>query len=72
MASSVTDASPQQGDMKGKDKTKGMMVLMEDMLVEFTNSMPALKDRVEDMDKRIDELESMGAWMSFVGRCKRL
>jgi len=39
MASRMTDASPQQTGKKGMDKTKDMMILVEDRLVEFTTTM---------------------------------
>ena len=45
---------------KGKDKTKDVTVLVEDRLAEFTNFMPTLMGRVEDIDKHIEELESTG------------
>ena len=60
MASSATNVNPQQGDKKGKDKTKDVMVLAEDRLADFTNFMSALMGRVGDMDKRIEELEYIG------------
>jgi len=60
MALSVTDTNPQQGGRKGKDKTKYVMVLVEDRLAEFTNTMSALTSRVEDRDKPIEELQSTG------------
>lgn len=56
----MTDANPQQGDKKGKDKTKDVMVLMEDRLAKFTSTISTLTDRVDDMNKRIEELESIG------------
>jgi len=60
MVSSVTDTDPQQGGKKGKDKTKDVMVLMEDRLTEFNSTISTLTDRVEDMNKRIEELKSIG------------
>jgi len=72
MVSSVTNANPQQGGKKSKDKTKDLMVLVEDRLAEFTNSMSALTGRVEDMDKYIEELEIIGDWDELHGEMQRL
>ena len=60
MTSSVTNADHQQGGKKGKDKTKDMMVLVEDRLAGFTKTMSTLTGRVEDMDKHIEKLEFVG------------
>ena len=61
MASSVTDAgNPQQGGKKGKDKNKDLSVLVDDKLAEINHSMSTLTGKVDDMEKRIEELESMG------------
>ena len=37
-----------------------MIVLMEDRLAKFTNTMSALRGRVKDMEKSIEEPESTG------------
>ena len=58
MASSVTDANPQQGGKKGKDKNKEVVALVDERLAEITNSMSTLTERVGDMDRRLEELES--------------
>ena len=60
MASSVTDANPQKDGNRGNDKTNDMIVLMEDRLAKFTNTMSALRGRVKDMEKSIEEPESTG------------
>jgi len=69
MTLSVTDTNPRQGGKNDKDndKTKDVMVLMEDRLAVFTNSMSALTSRVEDMDKRIEDIESMGDMNELCG-----
>ena len=60
MASSVTAVgNPQLTGKKGKDKNKDMMVLMDDGLMGFNSTMSTLTDKVEDMDKQIEELESV-------------
>ena len=59
MASSVTDTgNPQQAGKKGKDKNKGLSVLVDDKLVEIKHSMSNLTGRVDDIEKRIKKLES--------------
>ena len=61
MALSVTDAvNPQQGGKKGKDKNKDLLVPIDDKLAEINHSMSDLTGRVDDMEKCIEELESMG------------
>jgi len=61
MASSVTDTgNPQQAGKKGKDKNKGLSVLVDDKLVEIKHSMSNLTGRVDDIEKCIEELESTG------------
>jgi len=61
VVSSVTNAgNPQQGGKKDKDKNKDIMVLVEESLIEINAIMSILTGRVEDMDKRIKELESKG------------
>ena len=61
MASSVTEVgNPQQGGKKGKDKNKDLAVLVDDKLTEVNNSILTLTGRVDEMEKRIEELESEG------------
>ena len=59
MASSVTEVgNPQQSGKKGKDKNKDLAVLVDDKLVEVNDSIITLTGRVDEMEKRIKELES--------------
>jgi len=61
MASSVTEVSnPQQGGKKGKDKNKDLPVLVDDKLAEVNDSIITLMGRVNEMEKRIEELKSEG------------
>jgi len=61
MASSMTDAgNPQQGGKNGKDKNKDLAVLKNERLMKINNSMTTLMGMVDDMEKRLEELESMG------------
>ena len=61
MASSMIDAgNPQQGGKKGKDKNKDLAVLVDDKLAEVNDSIITLTGRVDEMEKRLEELESMG------------
>jgi len=66
MASSVTDTgNPQQGGKKSKDKNKDLSVLVDDKLAEINHSMSNLTGKVDDMEKRIEELESTGDLEEF-------
>jgi len=71
MASSVINAvNPQQGGKKGKGKAnKDMMGLMEERLDEVNSSMSSLTGRIEDMEKRIEELE-FKVDMDFINKAK--
>jgi len=61
MASSITEVgNPQQGGKKGKDKNKDLAFLVDDKLTEVNNSIITLTGRVDEMEKRIEELESEG------------
>jgi len=61
MASSVMDVgNPQQGGNKSKDKNKELSVLVDDRLAEANDSIITLTARVDEMEKRIEELESEG------------
>ena len=60
MASNVTDANPQQGGKKGKDKDDNVMGLVKERLAEVNNTMSALTGKVDDMDRLLKELESEG------------
>jgi soluble cytochrome b562 len=65
MASSVTDAgNPQQGGKKNKEK-KELASLVDDKLAEINHSVSTLTGRVEDVEKRIEELESTGDMEEF-------
>ena len=70
MASSVTDANPQQGGKKGKDKNKDVVALVDEKLAEINSSMSALTERVDDMDRRLEELESEGDMEGLCGEVK--
>jgi len=60
MASSVTDAgNPQQGK-KSKDKNKQLLVLVDDRIAEINDSIITLTDRMYEMEKHIEEVESEG------------
>jgi len=66
MALSVTDAgNSQQGGKKGKDKNKDWSVLVDDKLAEINHSLSDITGRADDMEKRIEELESMGNFEEF-------
>lgn len=66
MASSVTDTgNPQQERKKGKDKNKDLSVLVNDKLAKINHSMSDLMGRVDNMEKRIEELESTGDFEEF-------
>jgi len=68
MALSVTDANnPQQGGKKSKDKNKDLSVLVDENLVEINHSMSDLTGRVDDVEKRIEELKSMGDFEELCG-----
>ena len=60
IASSGTDGSNPQGGKKGKDKNKDLAVLMDKRFADINNSRATLTDRVDDMEKPLKELESMG------------
>jgi len=49
----------EQGGKKGKDKNKDLSVLVDNRLAKINNSMTTLMGRVDDMDKRLKELEFM-------------
>ena len=57
MVSSVTDAVNPQGGKKCKDKNKDLAVLVDERLVEINNSMAALMDRMDNIEKHLEELE---------------
>lgn len=59
-SASETSTGNQQGGKKGKGKNKNAMGLVEELLVEINSTMCALTGRVDDMDKRLEELESKG------------
>jgi len=66
MASSVTDVdNPQQGGKKGKDNNKDLLVLVDHKLAEINHSMSNLTGRLDDMEKRIEELESTRDFKEF-------
>jgi len=61
MASSVTEVGNlQQGGKKGKDKNKDLAVLVNDKLAEVNDSIITLTGRVDEIKKRIEELDSEG------------
>ena len=61
MASSMTDVgNPQQGGKKGKDKNKDLAILVDDKLAEVNDFIITLTGRVDEMEKRIEELKSEG------------
>ena len=61
MASSVTKVgNPQQGGKKSKDKNKELAVLVDDRVAEINASIITLTGRVDEMEKRIEEVESEG------------
>lgn len=61
-SASESSTGNQQGGKKGKGKgkNKNAMGLVEELLVEINSTMSALTGRVDDMDKRLEELESKG------------
>ena len=60
ITSSTSEASTgnQQGGKKRKDKIKDLAILVNDKLAEVNDSMITLTGRVDEMEKRIEELES--------------
>ena len=61
MASNVTDAdNPQQGGKKSKDENQDLTVFVDNRLAEINDSIITLMGRVDEMEKRIEELESEG------------
>ena len=65
MASNVTDVNPQQGGKKGKEDNKDVMGLVEEQLVEINTTMSSPMGRVDDMERRIEELGSEGDMEEF-------
>ena len=63
-------SDPQQSGKKGKDKSKDMVALVEQRLVEIRNTISALIGRIDDMDKCIEELEVEGDMKELRGRWK--
>jgi len=57
---SETSTGNQQGGKKGKGKNQNTLGLVEELLVEINSTMSALACRVDDMHKRLEELESKG------------
>jgi len=57
-ASDIFTGNP-QGVKKGKDENKDLLVLLNERLAKINNSMTTLTGRVNDMEKRLKELESM-------------
>ena len=60
IASSVMDDGNPQQEKKSKDKNKELSVLIDDRLAEINDSIITLTGRVDEMEKRIKELESEG------------
>ena len=52
--------NPQQGGKKSKDKNRELSVFVDDRLAEINDSIVILTGRVDEMEKRIKELESEG------------
>ena len=71
MASSVTDAGNPKGGKKGKNKNKNLAILVDKTLTVINNFMVTLTGRVDDMEKQLEELESMGTLKRFMKRCKQ-
>jgi len=53
---------------EGKGKNKDFALLVDERLAEINNSMATLTGRVDDIEKRIEELESMAPLRSLVER----
>jgi len=60
MALSMNDVDNPQGEKKGKDKNKDLAVFVDERLVGINNPMATLTTRVDDMNKHLEERESMG------------
>jgi len=67
MALSVTDVGNPQGGKKSNDKNKDSAVLVDEWLAEITNAMATLMGRVDDMEKHLEELGSMGDFEELRG-----
>ena len=67
MALSVTDANSQQHGNKGKDKNKVVVGLVEERLAEINNTMSTLTGKADDMDRRVEGLESEGGMEKLRG-----
>jgi len=59
-SASEASTSNQQGGKKSKDKNKELAVLVDDKVVKINNSIITLTGRVDEMEKRIEKLESEG------------
>lgn len=60
MSSSVIESgNPQQATKKSKEKNKDLVAFLEERLAEINATIFAIMGRVEDVEKRIEELESM-------------
>ena len=57
----------EQGGKNGIDKNKDLSVFADKRLDEINNSMSTLTSRVDDIDKRLEELESMEDFEEFHG-----
>ena len=68
MALSVTDVGNPQGGKKSNDKNKDSAVLVDEWLAEITNAMATLMGRVDDMEKHLEELGSMGDFEELRGK----
>ena len=60
-------ATPNKVAKKGKDKNKDLMVLVYERLTEIDNSIATLTGRVDDLEKHLEELESMGDFEELHG-----
>ena len=60
--SSASEASTgnQQGGKKSKNKNKELAVLIDEKVAEINDSIITLTGRVDEMEKRIEKLESEG------------
>jgi len=66
-ATETSTSNPQQGAKKGKDKNKDLSVLVDGRLAEINNYMATLMGRLDNMDRRLEELESMGDFEELPG-----
>jgi len=57
----------QQGGNNDRDKNKDLLVLVDERHMKINNSMATLTGRVDDIEKYLEKIESMGNFEGFCG-----